>query len=155
MKHRLVIRFVLILVVAGLAAACDTTESESVEILIPREVQSSQYTETDSGLMYFDFEIGGGDEAGDSSQVEVHVAAWLTNQTLISSTFENEDPLSLDLGSETVVVGLAEGIRGMKVGGERQLLVPPELAFGDEGVPQAGIPGGATLIYEIELISVD
>lgn len=149
------IRLALILFVAGLVSACDTTETETVEILIPRPVSSGGYTETESGLRYHDFRAGNGAVATDSSLVTVHLAAWLTNQTLISSTFDSDEPVSLDMQSETVVPGLAEGILGMRVGGERGLLVPPDLAFGDEGVPQAGIPGGATIIYEIELVSVD
>lgn len=155
MTHPVVTRLVLILIIAGVVSACDTAEPEDLEILVPREVRSSQYTETESGLKYFDFKTGDGDEAVDTSNVEIHAAAWLTNRALISSTFDSDNSLSLDLDSEDVVAGLAEGVVGMKVGGERGLLVPPELAFGDVGIPGAGIPGGASIIYEIELLAVE
>lgn len=145
----------LALLMGGLAGGCDTSDPEPVEILVPREVGESDYTETDTGLWFYDFTTGTGAEADSSSQVAVHFAAWLTNSRLLSSTFDSEDPIPVDLRSSNVLAGFAEGITGMRVGGERQLVVPPSLAYGDEGRPASGIPSNATIIYEIELMSVD
>jgi FKBP-type peptidyl-prolyl cis-trans isomerase len=145
----------LALLMGGLAAGCDTTEPEPIEILVPREVSNSDYTQTDTGLRFYDFTTGTGAEADSSSQVEVHFAAWLTNSRLLSNTFDSENPVPVDLQSSNVLAGFAEGITGMRVGGERQLVVPPSLAYGSEGRPASGIPGNATIIYEIELMSVD
>lgn len=155
MINRPISRLTLALLLMGLAAGCDTSDPEPVEILLPRDVRSSDYTQTESGLRYFDFEVGGGAEAADSSVVQVHFAAWLgSNAALLSNTFDNPSPVTVDLTSDNVLEGFAEGIVGMRVGGERQLVVPPSLAYGEQGRPPS-IPGNATLIYEIELLSVE
>lgn len=145
----------LLLLLASLSAGCDSTVSDPIRVLVPREVGSSQYTTMESGLKYYDFKTGDGEEATDTSRVRVHYAAWLTNDQLISSSHNSSKPLSVDLGAGTVVLGWVEGLPGMREGGERQLVVPPSLAYGDEGVPEAGIPPDATIIYEIELLAVE
>lgn len=150
--------YTLLACIVGLAfvlTSCDTTEPETRRILIPREVQSSQYTTTESGLKYYDFIVGEGAEAGEDSRVTVNFAAWLSDQSLLSNTFDGDNPLTVDLASENIVEGWSEGVPGMRVGGQRQLVVPPSLAYGEDGYPEGGIPANATITYEIELLEVE
>ena len=74
-------QLLLLAVLAGVAASgCDFTDDPPpVRILVPREVNESQYTTTDSGLQYYDFVIGDGQEADSTHSVTVHYAGWLTN----------------------------------------------------------------------------
>ena len=76
-------------------------------------------------------------------------------QSLIASSYSSNAPLTINLYSDAVIEGWTEGIPGMREGGERQLVVPPELAYGETGFREAGIPPNATLVYEIELISIE
>lgn len=145
----------LALVLAGLTVGCDTADPAPITIVVPREVPNSDYTTTESGLKYFDFETGEGAEAEDSSRVRLHYVAWLQNGRLLASTYSTEDPVEVDLSSDSIIQGWIEGVPGMRPGGERQLVVPPDLAYGADGFPQAGIPPNSTLIYEIELMSVE
>lgn len=106
-----------------------------------------------SGLRYQDLEIGEGEEALDRKILEVHYTGWLQDGTKFDSTQDCDRPLTLRLGAGDVVKGLDEGLVGMRVGGKRRLIVPPELGFGKEGGGGV-IPPNATLLYEVELLAV-
>ena len=156
MNNGRVKQLLLLAVLAGIAASsCDfTDEPPPVNILVPREVDEGQYTTTDSGLQYYDFVIGDGQEADSTHSVTVHYAGWLAEDRLVASSYSGNAPLTINLDSDSVIEGWIEGIPGMREGGERQLVVPPELAYGETGFREAGIPPNATLIYEIELLSI-
>ncbi len=156
MNNGRVKQLLLLAVLAGIAAGCDFTDDPPpVRILVPREVDVNAYTTTDSGLQYYDFVIGDGQEADSTHRVKVHYAGWLSNERLVGSSYPSDAPLIINLSSDAVIEGWTEGIPGMREGGERQLVVPPELAYGEAGFREAGIPPNATLIYEIELISIE
>ena len=108
---------------------------------------------TPSGLRYADLKVGQGEEAKEGKIIEVNYTGWLENGTRFDSTHDCRRPLTLRLGAGDVVKGLDEGIAGMKVGGKRKLVVPPELGFGKEGGGGV-IPPNATLIYEVEVLTV-
>ena len=153
------IRQILLLVVlACIAGGCDTGINEEpppVLVLLPREVEEDEYTTTESGLQYHDFVIGDGQEADSTDRIKVHYAGWLSNERLTGSSYPTDLPITIHLASDAVIEGWTEGIPGMREGGERQLVVPPELGYGEAGFEQAGIPPNATLIYEIELLSIE
>jgi peptidylprolyl isomerase len=86
--------------------------------------------------------------------VTVDYALWLDNGTLIESSILSGRPFSFILGEGTVIPGWDEGLVGMRVGGDRQLVVPPSLAYGEEGAPTSGIPPEATLVFEVILLEV-
>lgn len=157
MNNGRVKQLLLLAVLAGIAASgCDFTDDPPpVRILVPRDVDMSAYTTTDSGLQYYDFVIGDGQEADSTHRVRVHYAGWLTDDRLVASSYSANAPLIINLDSDAVIEGWIEGIPGMREGGERQLVVPPELAYGETGFREAGIPPNATLIYEIALISIE
>lgn len=106
---------------------------------------------TASGLYWQDLEEGGGAVAPRGALVSIDYATWLADGTLVDTSVGG-DPFVLRLGGREVIPGWNEGIRGMKVGGRRRLVVRPGLAYGSGG--SARVPGGATLVFELELLEV-
>lgn len=94
----------------------------------------------------------GPDEAVAGTTVSVHYEGWLPNGTKFDSSRDSNDPFVFQLGAGQVIGGWDEGVVGMLVGGTRKLVIPPHLAYGAAG--RASIPGNATLVFDIELLSV-
>ena len=117
----------------------------------PQDVDEGDYAETENGVKYFDFELGDGTEVEEGQQVSVHYTGWLEDGTMFDSSLINGQPLTLALGAGQVIAGWEEGLVGMKVGGQRQLVIPPELAYGADGAGGV-IPPNAILIFEIEVV---
>ena len=108
---------------------------------------------TKSGLKYVERKVGDGKEAKKNDTVEVHYTGTLTNGKKFDSSLDRGKPLSFELGVGDVIKGWDEGIAGMKEGGKRKLIIPPELAYGEKGAGKV-IPPNATLIFEVELVKV-
>ena len=119
----------------------------------PTAIADDEYVTTDSGLQYHDLVVGDGDVATDGSLAEVHYTGWLTDGTRFDSSLLRDRAFQFVVGSGGVIAGWDEGVAGMAVGGKRQLVIPPDLGYGDAGAGGV-IPGGATLVFEVELISV-
>jgi len=120
----------------------------------PTAVSAEDYTVTDSGLKYYDIKVGEGDSPRRGEMPLVHYVGWLEDGTKIDSSRDRGTPLHFTLGMEQVIPGWEEGILTMNVGGKRQLVIPSELAFGEEGAGNGMIPPNATLIYEVELLGI-
>jgi FKBP-type peptidyl-prolyl cis-trans isomerase len=122
---------------------------------VPASVKADQLIKTDSGLQYYDLTEGTGKGAMDNSNVSTHFTIWVKTDTgfdYIGSSV-GQEPLDFVVGlGDVVFPGWEEGVTGMKVGGKRYLVIPPELGMGETGGSQ--IPGNATLIMEIELMDV-
>lgn len=130
-------------------------EVELVEVkplLLPTEIDEGDFTETESGLRYYDIVEGDGAVAEAGSTVTVNYTGWLTDNVKFDSSLDSGVPFPFTLGTDAVIPGWDEGVAGMKVGGKRQLIIPAELGYGDTG--SGVIPPGATLIFEVELLSV-
>ena len=110
---------------------------------------SGEPTVTDSGLQIIEITAGGGDEAAEGGTVTVHYTLWLEDGTQIETSVGG-DPITFELSG--LIAAWQEGIPGMKVGGKRRLIVPPELGYGEGG--QGAIPPNATLVFDIELVSI-
>jgi len=112
---------------------------------------------TPSGLQYEDTVVGNGDEASAGHYVSVHYTGWLwrdgTKGAKFDSSKDRNDPFEFALGGGQVIKGWDEGVQGMKVGGTRTLLIPPQLGYGARGAGGV-IPPNATLIFEVELLGV-
>ncbi|MEN9780038.1 MAG: FKBP-type peptidyl-prolyl cis-trans isomerase [Burkholderiaceae bacterium] len=112
---------------------------------------------TPSGLQYEDTTVGSGDEARAGQQVTVHYTGWLYSNGVQGAKFDSSkdrrDPFVFALGAGMVIRGWDEGVAGMKVGGARTLIIPPDLGYGARGAGGV-IPPNATLKFDVELLGV-
>jgi len=106
-----------------------------------------------SGLEYWDIKVGTGAEAHSGQHVKVDYTGWFTNGKKFDSSVDRGRPFEFMLDAGQVIKGWDEGVAGMKVGGKRQLRIPPGLAYGPAGHPPQ-IPPDATLIFDVELLGV-
>lgn len=120
----------------------------------PTAVDEADYVTTESGLKYFDIKVGEGEEPKGGQLVAVHYIGWLADGTKVDSSRDRGTPFTFILDDGIVIPGWDEGVATMKVGGVRQLVIPPDLAYGAEGAGNV-IPPDATLIFEIELLSAE
>ncbi|MDP2624785.1 MAG: FKBP-type peptidyl-prolyl cis-trans isomerase [Candidatus Peregrinibacteria bacterium] len=114
---------------------------------------TDEYVTTDSGLKYKDTTVGDGAEAKSGDMVSVHYTGTLEDGSQFDSSVGGS-PFEFSLGAGYVIKGWDEGVQGMKVGGTRELVIPSDLGYGDNGFPGV-IPGGATLYFEVELLEVN
>lgn len=107
-----------------------------------------------SGLKYWDVKVGTGKEATNGHKVKVHYTGWLLeNGKKFDSSVDRGQPFEFTIGAGEVIKGWDEGVAGMKVGGKRQLRIPPELGYGMRGAGGV-IPPNAFLIFDVELLGV-
>ena len=106
-----------------------------------------------SGLQYVDLVVGSGREAHAGETAIVHYTGKLADGTKFDSSKDRNDPFSFRLGAGHVIKGWDEGVEGMKIGGIRKLVIPPQLGYGSRGAGSA-IPPNATLIFEVELLDL-
>jgi FKBP-type peptidyl-prolyl cis-trans isomerase len=109
---------------------------------------------TPSGLVYWDIRVGTGDVAKEGSHVRVHYTGWLTNGKKFDSSVDAGTPFDFTIGNGEVIKGWEEGVSGMRVGGKRQLRIPPALGYGADGTPDGTIPPNSNLIFDVQLLQV-
>lgn len=117
----------------------------------PTAVDESQYTTTEQGIKYVDLVAGEGPVVNNGQLVVVHYTGWLEDGTKFDSSLDRGEPYTFNLGMGQVIAGWDLGLRGMKVGATRQLVIPAELAYGESGYGGV-IPPNAPLIFEIQLL---
>ncbi len=115
--------------------------------------EASELTTTPSGLQYRDLVVGTGEEARIGATAVVHYTGWLEDGTKFDSSVDRGTPFDFVIGRGQVIKGWDEGVGSMNVGGKRELIIPPDLAYGDRGAGSV-IPPGATLKFEVELIGL-
>ena len=110
--------------------------------------------ETASGLRYEDIVVGEGMQTeGRGDTIKVHYTGWLEDGTKFDSSIDRDDPFSFPVDVGYVIKGWDEGVKGMRIGGKRKLIIPSELGYGAHGAGDV-IPPNATLIFEIELLDI-
>jgi FKBP-type peptidyl-prolyl cis-trans isomerase FkpA len=109
---------------------------------------------TDSGLKYDDLVEGEGEVATAGQRVSVHYTGWLTDGSKFDSSVDRNEPFSFMLGRGMVIRGWDEGVQGMRAGGKRKLTIPSQLGYGATGAGGV-IPPNATLVFDVELLSIN
>tara|TARA_B100000676_G_scaffold284065_1_gene311380 strand:- start:580 stop:1482 length:903 start_codon:yes stop_codon:yes gene_type:complete len=107
----------------------------------------------ESGLRYLDHVKGTGEEATSGKEVVVHYSGYLADGTKFDSSHDRGTPFTFVLDQGRVIKGWDEGVAGMKKGGKRTLIIPPELGYGERGAGGV-IPPNATLMFEVELLDI-
>ncbi len=114
------------------------------------DVNLDHMTRKPSGLYVLDVTEGSGPEVAAGQTAQVHYTGWLANGKQFDSSVGG-DPFEFLVGRGRVIAGWDEGVVGMKPGGKRRLVIPPDLGYGDAGAGGV-IPPGATLVFDVELI---
>lgn len=146
-KQKLIVLVVMLALFVTASVLAQTNTSS------PTKVNGAPKT-TASGLQYWDLVVGTGATAVAGKSVRVHYTGWLTNGTKFDSSVDRNEPFVFSLGAGQVIKGWDEGVAGMKVGGKRQLRIPPALGYGARGAGGV-IPPNATLIFDVELLQVN
>lgn len=114
--------------------------------------EASKVVTLPNGLQYEDLKIGDGPEVAKGQTVQMRYTGKFTDGRIFDSNV-GKAPYPVTLGSSPVIKGWHEGIPGMRVGGQRRLTIPPDLAYGQRGYPGV-IPPNATLVFDVEVLSV-
>jgi FKBP-type peptidyl-prolyl cis-trans isomerase len=139
----------------ALAAACGSHgDAKAGGFSAELGVDTTKMTKAPSGLWYTDVTAGQGAEAESGRTVRVHYTGWLPNGKKFDSSRDRGEPFAFTLGAGQVITGWDEGVKGMKVGGRRKLVLPPSMAYGEAGAPP-DIPPGSTLVFDVEVLGVE
>lgn len=115
-------------------------------------VDLAAMTRMSDGVYYRDLAVGTGTPIDTGSKVQVRYAGFLVNGSLFDQSAPTAAPLTFTLGKGSVIKGWDEGLVGMKLGGQRQLVIPPDLAYGASG--STNIPSQAILVFVVTLVGV-
>ncbi|MBU6229614.1 MAG: FKBP-type peptidyl-prolyl cis-trans isomerase [Cyanobacteria bacterium REEB459] len=135
------------------AMAMAVTGSAADLLSSPPAPESRQPITTASGLRYVDLVEGTGAMPQTGQRVTVHYTGTLEDGTKFDSSRDRGRPFTFQIGVGQVIKGWDEGVSTMRVGGQRQLTIPPELGYGSRGAGGV-IPGNATLVFDVELLRI-
>lgn len=138
-------RVIAILIIVGIAV------SAVAYVMSHRGPATGAEVATPSGLKYIDLVEGTGPTPQPGQQLSVHYTGTLENGTEFDSSYRKGQPMEFRFAVQPMIKGWDEGLKTMKVGGKRKLIVPPSLGYGAQGKPD--IPPNSTLIFEVELLS--
>ena len=157
-----VIPFKLSALLVAVAAAALSSVSASVQAQAPAAAAApaAKVAAAPTALKLIDRKVGDGAVAEKDSPVAVHYTGYLWDATAadnkgkkFDSSVDRKSPFGFIVGAGRVIKGWDEGVAGMKVGGQRTLIIPPDKGYGERGAG-AAIPPNATLVFDVELMSV-
>lgn len=128
-------------------------DMETVEFAPELDADRDRMERRESGLYVEDLQEGDGAEATAGARVRVHYTGWLPDGTQFDTSREGPEPFAFTLGAGQVIPGWDRGVEGMREGGRRRLVIPPELAYGSQGAGGV-IPPDTPLVFEVELMEV-
>jgi FKBP-type peptidyl-prolyl cis-trans isomerase len=137
-----------------------TDANQTNENTLPEPSEFSEYDQYSSAerTLYVDTVVGNGKEAAEGDTIAVIYNGYLTNGQLFDQSLTNEkneiEPFVLKLGDNTVIKGWEQGLVGMKEGGQRRLVIPPHLGYGEQGAGEGLIPPNAMLVFDVQLAQV-
>ena len=147
MRATMSVALVALLLLALAAAGCSNAKKEEAPALL----------EIMPGLSYVDSVVGEGAEVQPTDFVMVHYTGWLSTEGAkgeqFDSSVERGEPIGFPLGRSFVILGWDKGVPGMRVGGQRTLVISPDLAYGAQGRPPV-IPPNSTLIFDVEVVDL-
>ena len=136
------------------SAQIEALASQSVPQETPKAMPAdSEFVTTPSGLQYHDLEVGTGALPQQGQQVVVHYTGTLDDGTKFDSSRDRQQPFQFRIGVGQVIKGWDEGVSTMRVGGRRQLVIPPDLGYGARGAGGV-IPPNAKLVFDVELLRI-
>ena len=118
------------------------------------EKKKEEVVTTKSGLKYVELKVGTGAEAKKGDTVAVHYVGTLESGKKFDSSRDRGKTFEFTIGAGRVIKGWEEGVAGLKEGGSRKLIIPPDLGYGARDVGNGLIPANSTLIFEVELVKI-
>ena len=115
-------------------------------------IDLSKMTKTASGLYFRDLTLGAGATVLVGKRVSIHYLGWLANGTQFDANQPGANPFQFTVGAGQVIPGFDEGVRGMALGGRRQLIIPPSLGYGSTA--SGPIPANSILVFQIDLVTI-
>lgn len=134
-------------------ATHDWSNPQTIHFADSLHIDLSAMTRTADGLYYKDITEGSGEEAEAGDVAVVHYTGYLPNGTVFDKNGASDEPYSFEMGIGRVIRGWDLGVQGMKIGGERLLVIPPDLAYGSKGADNT-IPPNTTLVFDIKLMNL-
>jgi len=141
---------IALLIIASVFYYSSKDKNQENEI---NNMEHNTSSEQNQGLIIETLKQGSGDEVKNNDKATVHYTGTLEDGTKFDSSLDRGTPFSFILGAGRVIKGWDLGVLGMKIGEKRKLIIPPELGYGETGV--GSIPGNATLIFAVELLSIN
>jgi len=154
--------YLLFIICVFISCKDDSSENSNINLseqtdLKKQSAQTDQVEDnmelTETGLRYKDILVGDGESPKVGDKVVVHYTGTLEDGTKFDSSVDRGQPFEFPIGTGRVIKGWDEGVMSMKVGGKRQLVIPPNLGYGERGAGKV-IPPNATLIFDVELIKI-
>jgi peptidylprolyl isomerase len=130
-----------------------TTPSEAVPVLPGAPGSGGKMHKLASGIQYDDLVVGSGKMAEPSMNVSLHYTGYLMDGTKFDSSLDSGNPLKFQVAGGQMIQGFDEGVRGMRIGGKRKIVIPWSMAYGEAGRPPL-IPPKSDLVFDLELLDV-
>jgi FKBP-type peptidyl-prolyl cis-trans isomerase len=143
----MIARLLMLSVVLSMASCLHADEKKLPDV---PKLDAKEWKKLDNGMKIWDSKEGTGDACPAGATVTIHYTGWLTDGSVFDSSITRGEPATFPLNR--LIKGWQAGVPGMKPGGVRRMVIPPELAYGDTA--KGKIPANSTLIFEIELIEV-